>query len=166
MVLLPTLFPGSRVALGPKHSTSLPSSAGVSVVLSVDVKEVALVPNPAPGVAVKASFLSLGPQFSVDVERCARVQRLLLPPTLQMVVPLPFTVHLKVMVPPGQVGGAGMNCPATLPGENGFTLCQYAGERFPSLHIYYIRYKCGYWYSGKYNYTTTYLILALISYEC
>ena len=69
MVLLPTLFPGSREGLGPKHSTSLPSSAGVSVVLSIDVKEVALVPNPASGVAVKASFLPLGPQFSVEVDR-------------------------------------------------------------------------------------------------
>ena len=78
MVLLPTLFPGFREALGPKHSTSLPSSAGDSVVLSVDVKEAAFVANPASGVAVKASFLPLGPQFSVEVDRCARVHRLLL----------------------------------------------------------------------------------------
>ena len=154
MVLLPTLFPGSRVALGPKHSTSLPSSAGLSVVLSVDVKEVALVPNPVPGVAVKASFLPLGPQFSVEVERCARVQRLLLPFTLQMVVPLPFTVHLKIMVPPGHVGGAGMNCP--LPGENG-------NMQKKVFHLY-INYKCGNWSNKKYNYITTYP--TLISYEC
>ena len=152
MVLLPTLFPGSREALGPKHSTSLPSSAGDSVVLSVDVKEAAFVPNPASGVAVKASFLLLGPQFSVEVDRCARVHRLLLPPTLQMVVPLPLTVHLKVMVPPGQVGGAGKNCPATLPEENG-PIC---GKIFSHLHT---SINAANWSSKKYNYLSHTLIL-------
>ena len=37
---------------GPKHSTSVPFSVGVTVPLSVDVKEVALVPNPVTGVTV------------------------------------------------------------------------------------------------------------------
>ena len=51
MVLSPTLFSCSRVAAGPKHSTTVPSNAGP---LSVDENEVALVPNPVPGAAVKA----------------------------------------------------------------------------------------------------------------
>ena len=43
----------------------------------------------------------------------------LLPPTLQMVTPLmSLTVHLKVMLSPGQVGVAAVNCPAASPGEN------------------------------------------------
>ena len=54
------LFPWSTVFAGPKHSTSVPFSAGVVVPLSVDVKEVALVPKPVPGLAVKSS---LGPQI-------------------------------------------------------------------------------------------------------
>ena len=117
MVLSPTLFSCSRVAAGPKHSTTVPSSAGP---LSVDEKEVALVANPVPGAAVKARLPSIGPQEALPVDRCARVQKLLLPFTLQMVVPLPFTVHLKVMVPPGHVERAGNNCPATKqdPGDN------------------------------------------------
>ena len=47
-----------------KHSTSVPFSARVAVPLSVDEKEVALVPNPASGLAVKVSF---GPQTEEDV---------------------------------------------------------------------------------------------------
>ena len=104
MVLSPTLLSGSRVASGPKHSTSVLSSAGP---LSDDEKEGPLVPNPIPGTAVKAWLPSIGPQEALPVERCARVHRLLLPPTLQMVVPLPLTVHLKVMILPGQEERAG-----------------------------------------------------------
>jgi len=111
MVQFPTLlFPGSRVAAGPKHSTTVPSSAGP---LSVDEKEGPPVPYPYPGAAVKARLPSIGPQEALPVDRCASVHRLLLPFTRQMVVPLPFTVHLKVMVPPGHVERAGKNCPAT-----------------------------------------------------
>ena len=109
MILLPTLFPDSRELAGPKHSTSVPFSAVVTVLLSVEVKELLLVPNSVSGIAVKASVFPLGPQVSVEVDKCTRVQILLLPSTLQRVVPLPFTVHLKVKVSPGQVGGAGMN---------------------------------------------------------
>ena len=110
------LFPGSTLLAGPKHSTSVPSSAGVAVPFSVDEKEVALVPNPVPGLAVKASS---GPQIDVEViSRCNREHSRVIPSaTLQRVVPLmsPVTVHLKVKVSPGQVGRAGMNCPATSP---------------------------------------------------
>ena len=109
MVLLPTLFPESKVEAGPKHSTSVPFSTGSAVALSVDVKG-PLASNPLSGAAVKAS---LGPQVSVPVDTCASVHRLLLPFTLQRVFPLPVTVHLKVKVSPGQVGGAAVNCPAT-----------------------------------------------------
>ena len=60
-MLPPTLFPGSMLLAGPKHSTSVPFSVGFVIPLSVEVKEVALVPgpNPVPDLAVKASF---GPQ--------------------------------------------------------------------------------------------------------
>ena len=84
--------------------------------LSVVVKEVALVPNPAPGLAVKASS---GPQIDVEViNRCNRAHSRVVPSaTLQRVVPLmsPVTVHLRVKVSPGQVGGAAVSCPATSP---------------------------------------------------
>ena len=53
------LFPGSMLLAGPKHSTSIPFIVGSTVPLSDDVKEVALVPNPVPDLAVKRS---LGPQ--------------------------------------------------------------------------------------------------------
>ena len=52
------LFPGSTLLAGPKHSTSVPFSAGSEVPLSVDVKEGPLVPNPVPYLAVKRSLLS------------------------------------------------------------------------------------------------------------
>ena len=114
MVLFPTLFPESTVAPGPKHSTSVPSSTGSAVALSVDVKgPLAPGPNPLSGVAVKARLPSLGPQVAVAVDICNRVQRLLLPFTLQTVVPLPVTVHLKVKVSSGQVGGGAVSCPVT-----------------------------------------------------
>ena len=108
-VLLPTLFSGSTLLAGPKHSTSVPFSLKVAVPLSEDEKEVALVPNPVPGVAVKTL---LGPQVAGEVDTCDRVHKLLLPLTLQMVIPLmsPVTVHLGTKVSPRQVGGA---APAT-----------------------------------------------------
>ena len=109
------LFPGSTLLAGPKHSTSVPFSAGSAVPLSVDEKDEPLVPNPIPEVAVKASF---GPHIDVEVSRCKRGHSRLVPsPTLQRVVPLisPLTVHLKVNISPEQVGGAAVNCPATSP---------------------------------------------------
>ena len=114
-MLSPTLFSASLDKAGPKHSTSVPFSAEVAVPPSVDEKEVALVPNPVPGVAVKA--LS-GPHIDVaPAVLCDRMHSLP-PPTLQMVIPLmsPVTVHLKVKVSPGQVGGAAVSSPATSPG--------------------------------------------------
>ena len=107
-----TLFPWSTLLAGPKHSTSVPFSVGVAVPLSVDEKEVALVPNSAPGLAMKAL------QMEEDVDLCTRVHSML-PFTLQMVYPSlsPPTVHLKVKVSPGQVGGGAVSCPATSPGE-------------------------------------------------
>ena len=81
--------------------------------LSVDKKEGPFVPNSVPDVAVKAAL----PAPHVDVAPavlCARIHSLL-PPTLQVVIPfmLPVTVHVKVKVSLGQVGGAAMNCPVT-----------------------------------------------------
>ena len=96
-----------------KHSISVPSSVGVAVAVSVDEKEVAFItPNPVTGVAVKPH----GDTLPAVV--CARIHELL-PPTLQVVCPFlsPVTVHLKVKVSSGQVGGAAVNCPATSPGE-------------------------------------------------
>ena len=95
---------------GPKHSTSVPFSA---VPLSVDEKKVVFVANPVLGLAVKTRP---GPQVDVaPAVLCASRHSLLLF-TLQMVTPFlsPVTVHLKVRVSPGQVGGAAVNCPATL----------------------------------------------------
>ena len=115
MVLLPTLFPGSTLLLGPKHSTSVSSSAGSAVALSTDVKG-PLVPKPLSDIAVKGWLAPLGIQMTVPFDRCDRIHRLLLPATLQKVFPLPVTVHLKVKVSSlGQVGGGGMICPATSP---------------------------------------------------
>ena len=85
--------------------------------LSVDEKEGPFVPKPVPDAAVKASF---GPHIDVEVSRCNRGHSLVvLSATLQRVVPLisPVTVHLRVKVSSGQVGGAAVNCPATLPRE-------------------------------------------------
>ena len=97
-----------------KHSISVPSSVGDAVAVSVDEKEVAsITPNPVPGVAVKT-----GPHVDMPAVVCARIHEVL-PPTLQVVCPFlsPVTVHLKVKVSPGQVGGAAVNCPVTSPGE-------------------------------------------------
>ena len=124
------LFPGSTLLAGPKHSTSVPFSAGVAVLLSVDEKEVALVsPNPVPGLAVKASP---GPHIEEDDDLCCRGLHSLLPPTLHVVSPLmsPVTVHLKVKISPGQVGGAAVNCPATLPGEIYGTIHHVQGNQY------------------------------------
>ena len=116
-MLIPTLFCGSTLLAGPKHSTSVPFSVVVAVPLSVDEKEVALVPNPVPDLAVKALP---DPQVEEDVDLCARIHSLL-PFTLQMVKPFmsPVTVHLKVKVSPGQVGEAAVKVPVTSPGEKG-----------------------------------------------
>ena len=113
MVLFPTLFSG--IVVCSKHSTSMPLSAGSALVLSVDMKEVAVVPgpNPAPGVAVKALLNGpFGPQLEVPVDECASTHSLLPPPTLHRVIPLlsPVVLQVKVKVSPGQVGGAAMNC--------------------------------------------------------
>ena len=110
------LFLASLKKAGPKHSTTVPFSARVAVPLSVDEKEMPLFPNPASDLAVKGL-----PDPHVDIVPavlCVRVHSLLLP-ILQMVIPLmsPVTLHLKVKVSPGQVGGGGINCPATLPRE-------------------------------------------------
>ena len=102
-MLFPTTFPASLDKAGPKHSTSVPFRAEVAVPLSVDVKEVAFVPNPDPVVTVKGLPDPQGRGPSIVA--CVR-EHSLLPPTLQMVIPLmsPVTVHLKVKVSPGQVG--------------------------------------------------------------
>ena len=52
-----------------------------------------------------------------DADLCSSGQSVL-PPTLQMVIPLmfPTTVQLNVKASPGHVGGAAVNRPATLPG--------------------------------------------------
>ena len=111
MLLCPTLFSVSTELTGPKHSTSVPSSTGVALPLSVDEKEVTFVPNPVPGVALKSLF---APQVAGEVDICDRIHRLRLPPTLQMVIPFtPATLHVKVIVPPGQVGGGAVNSPDT-----------------------------------------------------
>ena len=113
-VLLPTIFSAVLLRSGPKHSTSVPFSAGVVVPLSVDEKEVALVPNPVSGIALKAP-----PDPHVAVAPAVLCERIhsLLPSTLQRVTPLlsPPTVQLIVKLPPGQVGGAAVNHPATSP---------------------------------------------------
>ena len=76
----------------------------VAVPLSVDVKEVALVPNPVPVVTVKGLVDLQGLGSSAVL--CTR-EHSLLPPTLQTVIPFlsPITVHLKVKVSPWRTGG-------------------------------------------------------------
>ena len=111
------MFPVSLDKAGPKHSTSVPFSVGVAVPLSVDVKEVALVPNPVPVVTVKGLPDPQGRGPSIVA--CVREHSLLPPPTLQMVIPLmsPETVHLKVKVSPGQVGRGAVSSAVTTPGN-------------------------------------------------
>ena len=114
---MPTMFPGSTLLAGPKHSTSISFSAGVAVPLSVDEKELAVVPNPVPDLALKALP---GPQIGELVDLCGRIHSsLVLLPTLQVVNPFisPVTIHVKVKVSSGQVGEAAVNCPVTSPGD-------------------------------------------------
>ena len=108
-MLPPTLFPASLDKAGPKHSISVPFRVGLAVPLSVDEKEGL---NPVPILAVKTRP---GPQVDVVPAVLCASRHSLLPPTLQMVTPFlsPVTVHLKVKVSPGQVGGGAVNCPAT-----------------------------------------------------
>lgn len=99
---------------GPKHSTSIPSSLGSAVPLSVDEKEVAFV---FPGLAVNASF---GPQCSLLVDICDKIHGSTVRFTLQRVtafMPLmTITVQLNVNVLPGHVGELGaVNFPSTSP---------------------------------------------------
>ena len=113
-MLMPfTLFPGSILLAGPKHSTSVPSSEMFAVTLSVDVKKELFDLKPIPGVAMN---ISCAPQIEEEFTLCTRIHSLL-PATFQVVTPLmfPVTVQLKVKVSPGQVGGAAVNCPATSP---------------------------------------------------
>ena len=112
-MLFPTLFPGSTLFAGPKHSTS---SAQVAVPLRVDENVGPLLAKPVPGIDMKA-LLTL----QVMGEERARYTRAhsMLPFILQIVNPLmsPVTVQLKEKVSPRQVGGAAVNCPVTSPGE-------------------------------------------------
>ena len=100
----------SLLVPGPKHSTSVPFSVKVAVPLSVDVNKGPFVPNPFPGLAVKASS---GPHMVglSCVDSCNRTHSLL-PFTLQMVIRLmsPTTVHSKVKTFSGHVAGAVVNC--------------------------------------------------------
>ena len=85
--------------------------------LSVDEKEVApVVPNPVPVVTMKGLP---DPQGKGALAVACTREHSLLPPTLQMVTPFqsPVTVHLKVKVSPGQVGGGAVNCAVTTPGN-------------------------------------------------
>ena len=110
------MFPVSLEKAGPKHSTSVPFNSKVAVPFSVDEKEVALVPNPVSGVTVKGlPDCPQGPEALAVL--CTR-EHSLLPPNFQIMIPFmsPVTVHLKVKVSPGQVGGAAVSCPATSPG--------------------------------------------------
>ena len=111
-LLSPTLFSVSLEKAGPKHSTSVPFSVEVAVPFSVDENEVALVPNPVPGVAVNALE---DPQGIGELAVLCITIHSMLSSTLQRVTPSmsPVTVHLKVKVSPGQVGKAAMSCAVT-----------------------------------------------------
>ena len=126
-----TLLSGSALLAGPKHSTSVPSIAGIAVPLSVDEKDGPLVPNPLPVLAVK---VSLGPQL-VEFDLCTRTHSLLLF-ILQTVNPFipPLTVQLKVKVPPGQIGGAAANCPTTSPGGKYSHTRKAVAGKYPISH--------------------------------
>ena len=111
MVRSPTLLLTNTLLAGPKHSTSIPSSSGSAIPLSVDWKEVEFT---LPGLAVKASF---GPQRSLLIDICDKVHRPLVRFTLQRVIAsMPIKVQLNVIVSPGHVGELGaVNCPSTSP---------------------------------------------------
>ena len=113
-VPLPTMFPGSTLLSGPKHSNSMLSILELAVPLRDDENEVAVVPNPIPDLAVKS--LS-GPQTEEEESDLCRRGHSLFSPTLQVVIPVlvPSTVHVKEKVSPEHVGGAALNCPATHP---------------------------------------------------
>ena len=104
------LFPGSTLLAGPKHSTSVPFSAGVAMPLSVDEK---VFSNLLPDLAIKALP---GPQIEEDIDLCDRGHSLF-PFTLQVVTPLmsPLTIHVKLNAVSGQLRGAAVNCPVTSP---------------------------------------------------
>ena len=123
-VMFPIMFSGSTLLAGPKHSTSVPFSAGNAVPLSVDEKDGPLVPNPVLDKAVK---VAPGLQIREDFVLCIRIHSLLLF-TLQMVNPLmfPTTVHLKMKVSSGQVGGAAIICPVTSSVEKVNTVTMYS----------------------------------------
>ena len=108
------MFPASLEKVGPKHSMSVSFSAEFAVPLSDDVKEVALVPKPVPVPTVKGLPTPHGPGALAVL--CTK-EHSLLPFTLQMVIPFlsPVTVHLKVNLSSGQVGGGAVNCPVTWP---------------------------------------------------
>ena len=97
---------------GPKHSNRVPLSERVAVPLSVDEKKVAFVPNPVSVTTVKG--LSAPHGTGALAVLCTR-EHSSLPSTLQMVISLlsPVTLHLKVNVSAGQVGGTAVNCPST-----------------------------------------------------
>ena len=118
-VLFPTLFPESLEKAGPKHSTSVPFSAEVALPLSVDEKEVALVPNSDPVVTMKGLPDPQG--WGASAVLCCKVHSLL-PTTIQAVFPSPVTLQVKMKVSPGQVGGAAVNCPATTSGWESVTI--------------------------------------------
>ena len=114
MGLSPTLLSIFTLLSGPKHSTSMPSSSGSAVPLSVDRKEVAF---SLTGLAVKLLF---GPQSSGLVDICDKIHRSLLPFTLQRVIAfiplMGITVQSNVNTLPGHVGELGaVNCPSTSP---------------------------------------------------
>ena len=93
----------------------MPFSVSSAIPLNVDMKEVALVPNPVPEAAIKGLPDPQGAGACVVL--CVRMHS---SPTFQRVIPLmsPVTLHVKVKVSPGQVRGGAMNCPKTLPGDD------------------------------------------------
>ena len=143
IVLFPTMFSGPLARSGPKHSTSVPFSAGVAVPLSVDVKEVALVvPNPVPVVKLKGLPDPHGPGTLAVL--CSSEHSLLPPPTLQMVTPFlsPVAVHLKVKVSPGQVGGAALNCPATSGWQINCTVVTFLALNYHNFEYFDAKHVC------------------------
>ena len=108
----------------------MPFSVKPTVPLNVDMKEVALIPNPVPEAAIKGLPDPQGAGACVVL--CVRMHS---SPTLQRVIPFlsPVTLHVKVKVSPGQVGGGAMNCPKTLPGDD---FCKNYTPIIPLLVVY------------------------------